>query len=102
MDQPATLREALVKKLASYVPEGHIQSFDGATAAVARRVRYTGTFTRDLPNESTTRAQTKATVRQKAAMVRAQKCRRHHYYTDTISRAYSRALFVPVRVLSRL
>lgn len=62
MDQPVTLQEALVKRLAYYVPERHIQSFDRSTAPIACRVRYTGTFTRDLLNTSTTHAQTKATV----------------------------------------
>lgn len=54
-----SLREALVKKLASLVPEDKT-----STAGVGRRVRHTGTFTHDDVALSTARQRNKETVRQ--------------------------------------
>lgn len=59
-----TLREALLKRLANLVPEAKL-----STAGIDRRVRHTGTFTRDDVTLSETRKRNKATIRQVAATV---------------------------------
>lgn len=65
LSQEPTLREALVKKLSAYLPKESSTSVSG----VERRVRHTGTFTRDSIGDTVVCNRNKTTLREVKAMV---------------------------------